>query len=309
LFFSASNDFKLRLTELYDFVNALRAAMPYLASALEPRAATTPDDRELAVEFSPAEDVTGQNLRKFAEMRAGDRERELAGMWLFSAIALYERWSETIEPVSEAHRPCLQWPPRGTTPKSTKPGVDVAISWALQRPAPAMEHAFGASLRGHPDFVPSDLSEYLLLFRAYKVVRNAIAHSGRYADAYTEAVVGEAAATAAALHTDRHGLALPLPAVANGLPVELDLAQVKFLLVVLHRIVFTVDAIYMLSAEGQDELLLRWRKVHGSERRVLPGEPARRRAFIRGRLQTLRVPPDVETEELFTVLRDARLVF
>lgn len=288
MFFDSSLGFKRRSTELYDFMNGVRSSVAWLTSQLEPALCSEPDDARIMARFSPSDDITGQNLRKFGMLGPEERESELAAVWLFSIVALFELWVSNFEPLSNGQQSCLEWPPEGYTPESNKRGIDLIVVEAAKRPSASMVECYAHKWRNSRDFRSGqDLYDSLLLYRAYKSIRNAVAHSGRLADRYTVRVVESARERARRLHTDRMGELQPFPTVEVGQRVGLTIPQVQFATALIRSIVYSVDTMFALSEAGESLLFERYIDKFGSNRHEVSRDVAKRRAFIRGRLAHL----------------------
>jgi hypothetical protein len=262
LFFESSYAAYRGITELFDFIDPVRAALWNLRSRINERVAQRPSatEEELHAELIAPAGVRYRNIKRWAAGSQRSSEDQLVRFTLIALCAIYESWTfATVKLITgtEALHKGLQSPTR------LDRGVGPALGTLLADGGSAvLRKCFSGSLEQHRKFSGSRLEPLLIFYRYCKECRNMITHEGALADAKTVTAHAELAALRAAdLGMKR------LPPVAPpslGQRVELSLEGSIALSDVILRLIVTLDAKLALCSGAEDYLVKRWLEVHGA---------------------------------------------
>ena len=305
-FFSGSQEFHTQLTALYDLVNPTAAAMWNLRwqvrGYLEERKGA--DKRELHGRFIVGSGIGSANLRRHCVERTWEEQLgEMALLAMFGAVGLYEGWISALDVGTNNQRQRLQFPSRGVVGR-TSLGVRDTVSTLRLTLSNSLEVTYGANLRSSRRFMPARLDDMLVAYRCFKEVRNVCAHAGRMPNHFAVTAYMNAKPRVGGLGKD--GRDLQLPVVSAGQAVKLSLLNVQALCALLLNMVTTLDAELAVTQAAERSLLNRWRSRHSF--RMLPADTNRRNARLRIMNRQAGLPSVTDTDALYGLLKDARLV-
>jgi len=262
------------------------------------------DKHELHGRFVAGSGIGSANLRRHCVERTwGEQVGELALLAAFSAIGLYEGWIATLEVGTDEQRERLQFPSRGVTGR-VRLGVRDTVTALQAAPSASLNQAYGPVLRSSRRYMPARLDDMLVCYRCFKEIRNVCAHAGRMPDAHTETAYTDALPLVSGL--GRGGRSMQLPAVTVGQPVRLSLLHVQALCALLLNMVVTLDAELAVTEAAERVLLKRWRDALSFAE--VSADPIRREKRLRVMNARVGYPTPSNTEALYSLLRDARLV-
>ncbi len=252
-------DFNENITQTFHLINSLRLASSRLVTEVAKVVDAGADDRVLEALYDMPAYVTGQNIRMFVALNPNEQEQRLSTLWLFSIVGAYEVWAESF-PGVDGKRGC-QFPTRGHSGLSRSSGY--ADAFGELDPSVCMRSLYADKVCSNDLYLGSDIDDALLLYRFFKEARNALAHSGGLATGWLSQWRNEAFERAGYLYVDQDGSPSELPVVVEGRTIMLTIQEVRRFVMVLFRIAYTVDANFLLTIEGEREVVERWQAVHG----------------------------------------------
>ena len=194
----------------------------------------------------------------------------IACVGLTSAVGLYEGWVGDISGLfpAAARKPLskrLQLPPAAASLWPSEAGIDDAMAIMATTPPtfPAAMAAIQNEARKSRTYSLAHIGDLAIAYRAFKELRNCIAHNGRLVDHDAQ----EWCRLASAIPMTNLGLRLrPLDLTANleGQQVAVTVQDIAALVTIINRMAATVDAEAANSLEGQREVL---RQFPGSRAR------------------------------------------
>jgi hypothetical protein len=262
------------------------------------------NDHVLQALYEMPPGATGQNLRVFSMQTDDEHEHALAALWLFTIIGDYEVWADGL-PVNGASRGC-QFPSKGHTSLSKGPGYREVFS--PLKPSPQMTQVYSATLTADPHHLGNRTDDALMIYRLYKECRNSLAHSGGRAGAVVSDWGQEVRTRAQQLHVGQSGSLEPVPSFAKDDPVKLTFTQVRCLVSVLLRIVFTIDSYILMSGDGEKETIARWRRANGTSGVTVAKAKLNSNQWLADKLREIGVPVPTPPNALLPLLKESGLI-
>jgi hypothetical protein len=262
-FLDESQTFMRSMTESFHLINTSRAGADVLAEQVNKLAGAGASDTVIEALFPMPPGTTGQNIRAHTFRPRDEKDRDLAIMWLLVVIARYETWAETLE---EEHgivggKRAAQFP---DNPNGTQGHITVLRQHG---PDVYMTEIYGAAVQSDRYWISTDAAalDALKLYRYFKEVRNALAHSDGRARPRLATASQNAVAAASRLMISTTLRPSTVVLYNPGDPVAVTFELVRDAIALMQRLVFTIDAHVLLSARGRAQLLQRWKQHHGEK--------------------------------------------
>lgn len=297
------------ITKSFDLINTIRVAVEHLTGDVDKVVRAGADNNVLEALYQMPDGASGQNLRVFTRSTAEERDTSIAALWLYSLVGLYEVWAQDL-PAEKTERAC-QFPRRGYAANHGfselslgKGFADIYASWLV---SPHMG-AYQMVGQSDPRHLGVSLDDALAVYRLYKECRNSLAHAGGKASKQVEQWGRLVAANASYLHVDQSGQPVPLPLFKEKEALTVSMAQVRCFVWILFRLSFTIDALFLLTYNGQVELASRWRLTHGFAPLSVSEVKATGRAWVSARAQEAEIPIVEPVRNMRSMLTDLTLV-
>lgn len=303
--FASSRQGLIDIEESHDFFDGSAAALESLRLeivGLRTIYPETPAQRIMA-RYSFAKKPHGSNAYNLIVRRDWDDVTAIHNrMRLINLISVYEAWTQAV--ASELAIPA------GETDRLVKALSGLGKKTTLKRflgSSPKSMKGLIDACGGHPYYMPEHLDRMLLCFRAFKEVRNSLAHRGNVASKRTEKAWlkyhAEAANWSALTRTPPD-----LPQVIAGQPVTLNGEGVVHFAQVLQRMIITFDCELAATEPALSAILGRWRAKYG-KRTTLSSDPHKAIRSFQHRLQQLGLPQVADPETLLAEFRKSGVVF
>jgi hypothetical protein len=300
--FEATIELDRELVAIVDIVKLLAAGLWSLRSNVRGFLGEVPSATadQLEARITAGSGLRYGNFRAVTELTWEQQQERLARFSLLAVVGSFEGWASRLgssypSQVQRKLVEALQWPPRGATHLATKPGADVAVQ-ILTASRPTNLVAMRLLQRvasSRPTNAPHRLANLLIAYRAFKELRNCLAHRAQVVDAWTESWCNETKG----LTKDDLGLRRPgglsLHRNVAGHPASISLYEIVGLTAIIRQIAATFDGAAAISLEAEREVLRRFpgQPAHP----YLPANPAKRQGqplanHLTGVLATVGLP-------------------
>lgn len=262
-FLDESQTFMRSMTESFHLINTSRAGADVLAEQVNKLAAAGASDTVIEALFPMPPGTTGQNIRAHTLRPSTEKDRDLAIMWLLGVIARYETWAESLEEehgIAGAKR-------AAQFPDDANGSQGHVMVFRQHTPDVLMTGIYAAAVQSDRYWISTDADalDALRLYRYFKEVRNALAHSDGRARPRLATISQTAVGAASRLmgSTTLRPSTVVLHDVGD--PVDVNFELVRDAIALMQRLVFTVDAHILLSSRGRVQLVQRWKQHHGEK--------------------------------------------
>ena len=298
-FFELTLSYESDNDRLYKTINAAQVAIWRTHREVADEAAKRPaiskvDLRETLFPGLQRRGVSVDIAESFLERTVDENWAALAELAIVAVVARYEWWVEQTVQLFAATERSFPFVPGRQTKRSPEkalqfphsrtsslkggtvawyPGVDDAVQHLLRGHDPLLRKSLTEPLHRLYGTSASQLASLLTVYRYFKEIRNALAHSRAVAN---QTVVTQAKA-AAKISPSLLGLSKPPPIdqYAKGDPVKLEMRTVALFDALVTRLVRTLDAELSCSTAGRACAVAR-AKAYCSNKGDLPRDPQRR---------------------------------